>query len=263
MRSVITLLCFVFLTKVNGQTLDEKGRKQGYWKKTDETTKKLIYEGEFKEGVPVGVFKYYYPNDSVRALMTFRNAGKTAFARLFHMNGKPMALGKYVGKEIKDSVWTYFDEGGVLISRDSYKMGKKEGVCFVYLPDGGKSQERTYKNDFPHGEYKEYFDGYHLRSKGQYIAGNLDGRIVYYYPNGIEAAAGYYRNGKKNGPWIYKTESGKIREKELYKNGKLATEKETTDFFSKNPVQDKTKETKPVKSTSASKSKKPLEVNHE
>src|SRR4051812_27022508 len=190
---LVLLLCIVsFFTSVNCQTLDDKGRKQGYWKKTDETTKKLLYEGEFKEGIPVGVFKYYYPNDSVRALMTFRNGGKTAFARLFHMNGKRMALGKYVGKEIKDSVWTYFDEAGLLISRDNYKMGKKEGVCFVYLPDGAKSEERTYKNDLPHGEFKEYFDGVHLRSKGQYIAGNLDGRVAYYYPNGTEAAAGYY-----------------------------------------------------------------------
>lgn len=233
MKKQFVFLFFILFQMSYGQTTDAKGRKQGYWKKTDDKGK-LVYEGEFKDDKPVGKFKYYYPNDSIRAIMTFKDGGKVAHARLFHMNGKKMGVGKYINKETKDSVWSYYDELGAMISKEKYKMGKKEGTSFVYLPDGGVSEEKNYKEDILEGPYKEYFDGKNLKSQGSYSKGRLEGRVSYYYPNGVEVAAGYYRNGLKNGAWIYKTESGKIREKELYKNGNLASQKETDAFFSKN-----------------------------
>ena len=55
-----------------GQTTDASGKKQGYWKQKDEKTNKLVFEGEFKDDKPIGKFKYYYPNDSVRAIIDFK-----------------------------------------------------------------------------------------------------------------------------------------------------------------------------------------------
>lgn len=233
MRKLALLLFLIQNIFFFAQTIDTKGRKQGYWKKKDDKDK-LIYEGEFKDDKPVGKFKYYYPNDSLRALVNFKESGKVAYAKLFHMNGKRMGEGKYVNVETKDSIWTYYDELGVLISKDSYKMGKKQGVCAVYFPDGGVSEERSYKEDIQNGPFKQFFEPKVLRGQGAYVNGLLEGRVSYYYPNGTEVAAGYYKKGLKTGPWIYKTESGKIREKELYKDGKLASQKETDEFFSKN-----------------------------
>lgn len=231
------LLLFLIQSFFNfSQTTDAKGRKQGYWKKTDEKNK-LLYEGEFKDDQPIGKFKYYYPNDSVRAIMNFKNEGKIAYAKLFHMNGKRMAEGKYTYKELKDSIWKFYDELGVLIAIDTYKQGKKNGLCMVFFPDGSVSEERSFKEDMMDGPYKEYFGKNSIKSKGKYLNGVLDGRISYHYPNGVEVAAGYYKNGVKTGPWIYKTESGKVREKELYKNGKLAGQKETDEFFAKTKVE--------------------------
>lgn len=233
--SFIFILSFIF---VSAQTTDSKGKKQGYWKKTDEKNK-LVYEGMFKDNQPVGKFKYYYPNDSVRAIMNFRADGKGAYAKLFHMTGKRMGEGKYSAMEIKDSVWTYYDEAGTLISRETYKAGKKEGQSFVYLPDGSLAEMRTFKNDIQEGPFKEYFSSTSVKAQGNYLNGHMDGRISYYFPNGVEVAAGFYKNGAKNGPWIYKTESGKIREKELYKNGTLASKKETEEFFAKSKAEAK------------------------
>lgn len=230
-RVILSLSALLLCAGIFAQTTDANGRKQGYWKKKDPSGK-LLYEGEFKDDKPVGKFKYYYPNDTVKAILNFRSNG--TYAQLYHMNGKKMAAGKYSSKEIKDSIWSYFDEAGVLISKDSYKAGKKNGLCLVYLPDGKISEEKNYKEDKLHGDFKEYFDGVNLRSKGTYLDGQLDGRTVYYYPNGTEVAAGYHRNGLKTGPWIYRTETGKVREKELYRNGVQASPKETEEFFAKN-----------------------------
>lgn len=214
------------------QTTDASGKKQGYWKKKDEKTNKLIYEGEFKDDKPVGKFKYYYANDSVQAIMNFKDGGKIAYAKLFHPSGKRMAEGKYI-KEIKDSTWLFYDESGVLLSKDKYVMGKKDGASYVYLPDGTLAEERNFKMDVMNGPFKQYFDGKKLKGQGNYVNGNLDGKATYYFPNGVEVASGYYKNGLKTGPWIYKTEKGEIKEKELYINGKLASKKETEEFFSK------------------------------
>lgn len=234
------LFLFILCSFLSGaQTVDAQGRKQGYWKKKDDKGK-LIYEGSFKDNIPVGRFRYYYQLvDSVRAIMDFKNEGKMAYARLFHINGKRMGEGKYINKEMKDSTWTFYDQAGVLLSKENYKAGKKEGLATVYLPDGTISEERTYKNDLQDGPFTEYFSGGAVKAKGAYVKGKLDGRVSYHYPNGVEVAAGYYRNGEKNGPWIYKTESGKIREKELYRNGILASPKETEAFFSKAKAEEK------------------------
>lgn len=235
-RATLSLCALLIGVLSFAQTTDASGRKQGYWKKNDASGKR-IYEGTFKDDKPIGKFKYFYPNDSVKAILNFKNEGAFAYANLYHSNGKRMAQGKYINKEVKDSIWLYYDEAGILISSESYKNGKKNGPYFVYLPNGKLSEEKNYRDDVLSGEFKEYFDGVNIRTKGTYIDGKLDGRTVYYFPNGTEVAAGYHRNGLKTGSWIYRTENGKVREKELYRNGVLANTKDTEAFFSKEKEQ--------------------------
>jgi uncharacterized protein len=206
----------------------------GYVKKKDDKTGKLIYEGNFKGGKPQGVFKYYYDFDTVKAILDFKQNGKYCYAKLFHPTGKISAQGKYIGESVKDSVWSFFDDGGKLISRDTYSDGKKNGTCYVYLRDGKLAEERNFKMDVLHGTFKQYFDGKAVKSEGAYVNGNLDGKNSHYFPNGVQVATGFYKNGMKTGPWIYRDKDNKVTEKELYINGQLADKKKTEEFFSKN-----------------------------
>lgn len=240
---------------LQAQQKDEQGRKQGYWKKTDEKTGKLLYEGRFKDDKPQGTFKYYHINDSVKAIIDFKPDGKTAYARHFHLNGKLAAFGKYSGSELKDSVWTYYDDMGSMISRESYKTGKKQGPSIVYLPDGSVSEEKFYKDGLEDGAFVQYFEKKLLKTKGQYVKGKREGRFIYYYPNGVEVANGFFKNDLKNGPWIYKNPDGKIKEKELYKNGELASPRETEVFFSKNKTQEKETKSSADKKTGTNQAK--------
>lgn len=250
---IITLLLVTF--NLISQATDAAGKKQGYWKKTEEKTGKLIYEGMFKDDKPQGVFKYYYPFDSVKAIIDFKQDGKFAYAKLFHPTGKIMARGKYTGESIKDSVWLFYDEMGVLMSKEKYVNGKKEGKAFVYYANGKIAEEKNYKMDLQHGAVKQYYDGTKVKSEATFVNGLQEGKSVFYYPNGVAAASGFFKNGFKNGAWIYKEQDGKISEKELYENGKLADKKKTDEFFSKNKVKgttpeksgkDKPKENKPA-----------------
>lgn len=237
-RSLALLLGILLLGATYAQTVDASGKKQGYWKKKDDKTNKLVYEGLFKDDKPQGVFKYYYPFDSVKVIMNFKQDGKIAYSTMFHPTGKKMAYGKYISEQ-KDSVWTYYDDKGVLISRESYAGGKKNGKEIIYFPDGVVSEERNYKMDVQDGPFKLYFEKNVVKGEGTYVNGNIEGKNSYYYPNGIAAATGYYKNGKKTGPWIYRESNGKVKEKELYtKTGDLASKAETEAFFNKNKVND-------------------------
>ncbi len=243
--SILMLLLNVFFSVAQNKT-DEKGLKQGYWKKTDPTTKKLIYEGSFKDNLPQDLFKYYYPNDSIKSKMLFIQNGKIGYSTLFHPNGKMMAYGKYIN-ELKDSTWSFYDEKGLIISKETFLLGKKNGISVVYFSNGVVSEEYHYKMDLKHGTFKQYFDKNIVKGEGNYVNGLMDGKNTYYFPNGVQVASGFYKNGQKNGPWIYKEQDGKIKEKELYKLGRLASQKETDNFFNKNKsTEDKTKTVEPL-----------------
>lgn len=241
MKKLTFLLAFCFMYSFQAQTVDASGKKQGYWKKKDDKTGKLVYEGEFKDDKPVGTFKHYYPGDTAkRAITYYKDGGKIAYAKLYHqITGKLMAQGKYIS-ELKDSVWNFYDDGGVLISKDNYKLGKKEGKCLVYLPDGKLAEEKSFKDGIENGEFKQYFDGKLVKGEGKYLNGKLDGKVSYYYPNGVVAATGVFKNGSKEGVWLYKDKDGKLKEKELYKNGQQASKKETDAYFKKNKVAETT-----------------------
>lgn len=234
MRHYLSILFLLLCSCLLAQPKQEEP-KEGYIKKRDPKTDRLLWEGNFKNNKPVGLFKYYHPNDSVRAKLSYRgDDGKRCYAKMYHPNGVRMAEGVYIDKEMKDSVWTYYDELGVLISRESYKNGLKHGTCYIYFPDGSVSEEKRWKDGKEDGPFRQYIEGKKLRSSGQYINGKREGKFAYYYPNGTEAAAGIYRNDTKDGVWIYKKIDGTITDKEVYVKGRQLSKKEADAYLSKN-----------------------------
>ena len=256
MRNLLLFIVFLLLGSLTAQTLDASGKKQGYWKKKDEKTGNLVYEGEFKDDKPIGTFKHYYPGDTARRAVTYyKEGGKIAYAKLYHqLTGKLMAQGKYIS-ELKDSVWNFYDDAGTLLSKDNYISGKKTGKCLVYLPEGSIAEEKNYKDGLEDGPFKQFYDGKIVKGEGKYVNGKMDGKISYYYPSGTVAATGIYKNGSKDGVWIYKDKTGKIKEKELYKNGQQANKKETEAYFNKNKVVDSSPKGAPKTGTVAPKPK--------
>lgn len=219
---------------------DEKGRKQGYWEKIDPATKNKIYKGTFKDDKPQGLFVYYYKGmDSVRTKMDFRQDGKIAYAQLYYYTGKIEAKGKYIGEQ-KDSVWSFYDGAGLLISTETYTNGKKDGPAKVFFPDGKVSEEKMYKDGKLNGPFKQYFNEKAVKAEGAFINDNYTGKCIWYYPNGIIAAQGVYDNNIKKGIWIYKEKDGKLKEKEIWVNGKKLSAKEMEEYLKKNKTAEPT-----------------------
>lgn len=211
---------------------DTKGLKQGYWEKIDTETGKIAYKGSFKDSKPQGVFYYYYKGmDSIRSKSEFRQDGKIAYVTMYHLTtGKVQAKGKYIAEE-KDSLWSFYDAKGVLLSTETYTKGKKDGISKVYYENGNLSEEKMYKNNLLEGPFKLYYDDKKIKAQGAYMADQYDGKCSWLYPNGIAAAEGFYEKGVKKGIWVYKMQNAKITDREVWQNGKMLNKKEMDAYF--------------------------------
>lgn len=234
LKYVTTILFAVVFCKINAQTknqTDDKDLKQGYWEKIDTETGKISYKGTFKNNKPQGTFSYYYKGmDSLHSKSEFRQDGKVAYVSMYHLSGKIQAKGKYVN-EAKDSLWNFYDGRGVLLSTEIYLNGKKNGASKAYDEKGGLMEEKFYKNDLLEGAFKQFYSDKKTKAEGTYIAGEYTGKCSWYFPNGMAAAEGYYEKGIKKGVWLYKEQNGKIKEKEVWQNGKQLNQKAMDAYF--------------------------------
>jgi antitoxin component YwqK of YwqJK toxin-antitoxin module len=204
---------------------DASGRKQGVWRKLDKDGHKL-YEGQFTNGVPSGIFRYYYSDGNLKALSVLSDDGKSARTESFAKNGRKIAEGNY-RDEKKDSTWRYYsDYDGVLLSEESYSAGVKNGTSKTFFPNGSIAELINYKDGKKEGEWIQYFDDGKLKFKGAYINDEKDGPFTGYYPNGKINLSGAYKAGHKDGTWTFYEENGEVMRSEKYSEGALIKEKQ-------------------------------------
>ncbi len=207
---------------INGQhnQVDKEGRRQGHWKVFDGDGK-LKFEGNFKDNIPYGEFKYYYPNGTVKAISRIFNDGREARTKTYHPNGMLMAEGKYLNEK-KDSIWHYYSEfDGVLLSEEIYERGMKTGIWQTFYPDGSVAEEFTYVDGKKHGPWKQFFTDGSLKLKANYIDGKLEGQITIYHVNGTVNLSGSYKNNFQDGVWMYFNDKAENTKKEIYEEGDL------------------------------------------
>jgi Uncharacterized protein conserved in bacteria len=227
------LFLFIFLSVISldnysqdtvNQT-DASGKKQGFWRKLNSKGEK-VYEGRFKADIPIGEFRYYYPDGKVKALSVISDNGKYSKTISYFQNGKKMAEGNY-RDEKKDSLWKFYtDVDGTLISEEYYKEGKKEGVSKNYFPGKGVSEVVNWKNGLREGKWLEFYTDGNIKINGQYKNDEKEGTFRAFYESGQIMSVGLYVNGHAQGTWTYFNEKGKLERMETYKEGFLVKTQE-------------------------------------
>jgi antitoxin component YwqK of YwqJK toxin-antitoxin module len=209
-RNNIVLAFFMFFAllchalPVAGQELnkiDEKGKKQGPWAKTDEKGK-LKYKGQFKDNLPVGRFEYYYPNGKTKAISNFSDGGKISHTEFFNENGTIKARGKYI-EEKRDSIWHFYSDSGKLIRSEGYVNNLLNGASKTFYPKGGLCEITHWTDSIKNGEWKQFFENGMLKSEGHYEKNLLEGKVTNYHSNGKKSGTGKFSNGLKSGWWTY------------------------------------------------------------
>lgn len=226
----LTLICIImmlvpvllFAQPVNKTNFtDSLGRKQGYWKKYSKDT--LKYEGQFKDDIPQGEFKYYFFDGKVKAQTIYSDNGKVAKTIMYHPNGKKNGEGMYVDKK-KDGLWIYFGTNGVKISEENYKMGVKTGVWKYYYDDGRINRIENFKNNVKDGEWMEFYQDSVVKTKGVYSNDKLNGVVQCFGLTGKLFLTGKYVNDLKEGDWMFFNELGAGERKLTYKGSSLLKE---------------------------------------
>lgn len=197
---------------------DAKGRKQGLWEKKYPNGV-LRYRGHFYNNMPVGVFKYWYDNDSIQSIVTYSEKGTVARAKIFYENGGILSVGKFINHE-QDSIWVYYDENLKLYKKEQFVIGKKEGKSVVFYSDGNVEETKEWHNGLEDGSWQQFFDDGQLKLDGNYIKGKREGPIKTYTEGSPDTPSiqGNYANGLRNGIWIYHNSTTGEQDTILYKN---------------------------------------------
>ena len=193
--------------------IDAQGNRQGVWKKFYKNTNQLRYEGQFKDGKEIGVFKFYCEecrnNPSVVKEFNDNDGSKVSY---YTIKGKLVTEGMIVGKERQGEWLTYHEKSNKVMMRENYLNNTLEGLVTVYYANDVVTETTNYSKGLKQGVSKNYSVNGVLLNEMNYVDDKLQGRAVYYDSNGQMTIEGRYKEGRKDGLWKY------------YKNGKLALE---------------------------------------
>ena len=199
---------------------DANGFKQGAWQKSYPEGK-LKYEGNFKNDVPIGLFKYYYPDGKLEATNNYFNDGKYASAHMYYPDGKIKALGLY-NETKKDSLWKYFNKNEVLTAEEYYVKGVKHGIWKTYYDNAKLADETNWNNGKKEGKWNQYYEDGSLKQEAMYINDKREGDFKIYFPENKQLSIeGKYKDDVKTGNWFHYLQNGLIEKVERFKGGIL------------------------------------------
>lgn len=221
-RFVIITFCllipFLVFSQDRINVKDKNGKKQGVWKKYENG--KLMYEGQFKDDVPFGTFKYYYADGKLKSVTEFVQGVHKVRTTMYHENGCKASEGAYIDQQ-KDGEWRYYSDRDTLIKVENYKEGNRHGLWQTYSTSGVMLEESDYLNNKRNGVSKSYYLNGQVQLEANYVGGKANGRSTAYYPNGNISMTGDYHNGWRDGEWHAYDVNGKIRSTTVYKNQRL------------------------------------------
>lgn len=189
---------------------DALGRRQGLWIKRypDSTIKYMIY---FKDGHPAGIFKRFYPNGQLQVDMNYEITGHRAAAIFYDQDGHRIAMGYYYDRK-RDSLWQFFVDDSIVIREIYYKKGLKNGperiYSYYYYPN--LLRERYWKNDTLDSVAVDYYFDGTPKSFYYYKHGILDGPYTLLDYTGKVKIKGQYVNGYMEGKWLFYNPNGTV-----------------------------------------------------
>ncbi len=220
---LILIFCLGVSSYAQVNQVDKQGRKQGKWEKLY-PNEKPRYQGQFKDDIEVGVFKFYDIKGTLKAEKAYRGTTGVCYAKMYGDNGRLQAEGIYIGTK-KDSTWKYYNHKEQLILTESYDKGVKHGEFITYYENGVIAEKIGYKNGKKHGEWiQKYEDGLN-KTKANFVEGELDGEATYFSVYGKPILKGKYEMGLKIGTWmVFDEETGKPLKYQTYEDGDLIKE---------------------------------------
>ena len=108
----------------NSNLKEEKNNKYGKLNgayKSYYENGKLKNEGYYKNNQRKGFWKFYYENGNVKKKVNYRYGKLRGYFRSYYNNGQLESEGNFIDIEVKDGLWTFYDEDGKLQEQHLYK----------------------------------------------------------------------------------------------------------------------------------------------
>lgn len=196
-----------------------KGQKEGLWIQQWESTRNLLYKGQYKNGLPTGVWERYHADGALMAVQNHIKDTMEVHVQSYYPDGTTLlSVGTYLQRK-KDGPWKFYNANGALMSSEQYSKDILDAEAAYYYPNGKLYKKETFKGGIKNGDFEEYYENGKMRSKGSYVKEALDGPFKQWFPNGILDCEGKYSGGKQNGQWMYFNETGSPKLTVLFKYG--------------------------------------------
>jgi antitoxin component YwqK of YwqJK toxin-antitoxin module len=140
-------------------------------------------DGDYKYDEPVGYQNYYAPDGTLRIRLKFDDEGKLV-------------------------AYSYLDKEGKMLP--DVAVVNQSAKITAYFPNGNKSAEMEYKNNFREGKYVLYNVNGKPGVVRTYNCGEEEGTVTQYNEDGTLYKEETYTNGTLNGPSKFYNEKGKL-----------------------------------------------------
>lgn len=212
---VFFLISFITFAQEKVNQFDSNGKREGLWKGIYEESKRPRYQGVFKSGKELGIFKYFDDTKagSLIAIRDFSKGDGSCYTIFYDQKNFIVSEGNLKNK-LPEGTWVYYHyQSTEIMTKENYKAGKLNGLKEVFYKDNTLAETSNYIEGLIEGVYKKFGENSKLLEESNYKKGEMHGPAIFYDGTGNLILKGQYKKGKRIGIW------------ETYENGKLiATE---------------------------------------
>jgi len=211
------------------EEIDEDMKELLDMKSTYDQEGRLVFTGGYKEGIPVGIHRFFDTAGVVENAYLYNELGQKVSEGIidvqgkrkgpwtdFYPSGEVRAKGSYLDNQ-KSGSWTYFLSGGGVEQKGRFERGRFMGMWNWYYPNGNKWREESYFNGREDGMFVEYDPNGNILTKGDYIGGEKEGEWLYQV--GDHEEKGSFVIGLREGMWRYYYPDGAVKYEGSYSQG--------------------------------------------
>jgi len=169
---------------INNDTInftDANSKKQGKWiifnrtlHKPDYADDQKVEEGRFADSKKTGIWKEFFPNNSLKSKITYENNRPSGYAVMYHDNGKIKEEGLWKNNRWVGDYKLYYENGQVQQEFKFNATGKREGPQTYYYANGQPMIEGNWTEGKEAGLLKEYYENGDIKAEKNFNGGTLD-----------------------------------------------------------------------------------------
>jgi antitoxin component YwqK of YwqJK toxin-antitoxin module len=211
------------------EEIDEDLKELLDMKSTYDEQGRVIFTGGYKEGIPVGIHRFYDTTGMVENAHLYNELGQKIGEGIideqgrkkgpwtdYYNTGEIKARGTYTDNQ-RSGPWTFYYKDGSIEQKGRFERDKYQGLWIWYYPNGNTWREESYFNGREDGMFVEYDSDGNILTQGDYIDGEKDGEWVYHV--GDHEERGNYVIGLREGIWKYYYSNGILQYEGMYSQG--------------------------------------------